>query len=369
MFQKVNEWLTDRTERFTHGGNAASGGAYYASSEAEQAYGGAPQAQPAQEERFAADANDPYGGRVPYRSQRDMQAEAEMQRQQMEEQARRQQAAAQQRQMQQFGRPQGQAAPQTAPQQQANNVLPFPGLIRGPEGNLYAHVEYVVLLRNRNECTKVIEYIKSNASVFLNMEFIANDSERQRCVDMLSGAAYTLGCRLNKISQRGIYLISSPSVYVVVDPAMQKYTAAEAQGYRRADYGTGYAAYGAGAPGYGYAQQQGYAAAPQAPQYAAQPNAGYAAAPQAQYGAPGYGYAQQPNTGYAAVPQAPQYAAQPNADYAATPQYAAQPDAGFAADADTGAYQAQPVEPRPRHAAYDAQGAYWKGYETAAAAN
>ena len=62
------------------------------------------------------------------------------------------------------------------------------------------------------------------------MEFIASDSERQRCVDMLSGAAYTLGCALNKISPRGIYLISSPSVRVVLDPAMQKFTAApEAQ--------------------------------------------------------------------------------------------------------------------------------------------
>ena len=74
------------------------------------------------------------------------------------------------------------------------------------------------------------------------MEFIASDSERQRCVDMLSGAAYTLGCALNKISPRGIYLISSPSVRVVLDPAMQKFTSApEAQGYARQHYeGDGY---------------------------------------------------------------------------------------------------------------------------------
>ena len=59
---------------------------------------------------------------------------------------------------------------------------------------------------------------------------------------MLSGAAYTLGCALNKISPRGIYLISSPSVRVVLDPAMQKFTAApEAQGYARQHYeGDGY---------------------------------------------------------------------------------------------------------------------------------
>jgi len=402
MFQKVNEWLTERGERLVHGGNAnpAPTGAYYASPEAEQAYGGmrasvnGEAADAEAEDRHAAEANDPYGGRVPYRSQRDMQAEAEMQRRQMEEQARRQQAAAaQQRQMQQFSRPQAQA--QTAPQQPAN-VVPFPGMIRGPEGNLYAHVEYVVLLRNRNECTKVIEYIKSNASVFLNMEFIANDSERQRCVDMLSGAAYTLGCRLSKISQRGIYLISSPSVYVVVDPAMQKYTAAEVQGYRRAEYG----AYGAGAQGYGYAaQQQSYGVGAQAPQYGARPGygaqqqgystqqqgygtqpQGYGTQPQG-YGAQPQGYGTQPQgygaqqQGYGTQPQG--YGSQPNAGYAA------RQGTGFTAEADTGVYQAQRTAPQaaggyeenpsdtaaeaqPRRSAFTPQGAFWKGYENVA---
>lgn len=112
-------------------------------------------------------------------------------------------------------------------------------------------MEYVVLLRSRNECKDVIGYIKTNASVFLNMEFIASDSERQRCVDMLSGAAYTLGCALNKISPRGIYLISAPTVKVVLDPAMQKAAAApEAQGYARQRYEQeGYSA------GYTQAQQ------------------------------------------------------------------------------------------------------------------
>ena len=68
---------------------------------------------------------------------------------------------------------------------------------------------------------------------------------------MLSGAAYTLGCALNKISPRGIYLISAPTVKVVLDPAMQKAAAApEAQGYARQRYEQeGYSA------GYTQAQQ------------------------------------------------------------------------------------------------------------------
>ena len=37
---------------------------------------------------------------------------------------------------------------------------------RAADGSVYAHVEYIVLLRSRNECKDVIAYIKSNASVF-----------------------------------------------------------------------------------------------------------------------------------------------------------------------------------------------------------
>jgi FtsZ-interacting cell division protein YlmF len=168
-----------------------------------------------------------YGGRVPYRSREDLEREAQMQQQQQHQQAAQQQQQYQQ--PMQAARQQPAPAQQQAYQQNSGNVVQFPGMQQSNDGSVYAHVEYVVLLRSRQECKDVIAYIKSNASVFLNMEFIASDSERQRCVDMLSGAAYTLGCALNKISPRGIYLISSPSVRVVLDSAMQKFTAAPDQ--------------------------------------------------------------------------------------------------------------------------------------------
>ncbi len=362
VFQKFNGWLNDRGGKSARGGTAAGipGGAYYASQEAEQAYGG--MRKPVQEtptmaesmaagsmtgrsqpvDRFSADQTDKYAGRVPYRSQKDMQAESDAQRQQAEEQQRRQQAAFSQQKAQQFGRPTAQSAQGAPGYSQPSNVVPFPGMVRGPEGNYYAHVEYVVLLRSRNECTKVIEFIKSNASVFLNMEFIANDSERQRCVDMLSGAAYTLGCDLNKISQRGIYLISSPSVRVVIDPALQKYASApEAQGYVRPEYASP-ATYGA---------QAGYAAAPR-PAYGAQQ-------PMAQpMGQRAAAYTGAQAVGYGGAATGP-YAAQPGAG-TRTPAYGtAQPNAYTAAQsaayggAATGPYAAQ--QPAgPRTAAYGA---------------
>ena len=231
IFRKLGDWLTEKSDRFIRG--AENEGGYYATQEAQQAYAG--MADEEMEEESVREPLDPfgrgdgeYGGRVPYRSRYDLEREAQQPVQQP-------QTAPQQ--VQQQMQPQPMQQPQAQPQQvyqQPSNVVQFPGMQHSADGSTYAHVEYVVLLRSRNECKDVIAYIKSNASVFLNMEFIASDSERQRCVDMLSGAAYTLGCALNKISPRGIYLISSPSVRVVLDPAMQKFTAApEAQGFHQ----------------------------------------------------------------------------------------------------------------------------------------
>lgn len=275
IFRRIGDWLTEKSERFIRGESDGTGG-YYGSPEAEQAYSGMGMGQePVQDGMEGEEAPrrqplDPfghgegeYGGRVPYRSRYDLEREREAQQAAAQPQMPPQQQVPVQPafgQQQGYAQPQGYArqqgysqqqmgydrAPQQSQQQgygqQMSNVVPFPGMQRAADGSVYAHVEYIVLLRSRNECKDVIAYIKTNASVFLNMEFIASDSERQRCVDMLSGAAYTLGCALNKISPRGIYLISSPSVRVVLDPAMQKFTAApEAQGYARQHYeGDGY---------------------------------------------------------------------------------------------------------------------------------
>ena len=231
VLQRVTGWLSGKGS-----GNAqtAYGGAkphgYYGSPEAEDAYGSMYAARSAPEESYqqeaapAADRTagaDPYDGRVPYRSQRDLYAAQEEYPQQMQPDMRHRRTDVQQ---------------SFYPQQDAyqppqdENVVNFPG----QQVSTPSHVEYVILLRSRNECTKVIEYIKTNASVFLNMEYIANEGERQRCVDMLSGAAYTLGCQLHKISNRGIYLIASPYVRVMIDPAMKRFNAtAESQPFLR----------------------------------------------------------------------------------------------------------------------------------------
>lgn len=291
IFQKVSGWLNDKSDRFIRGGADQNG--YYAGQEARGAYANrAEEEEPAQEPGEATgrrEAIDPfgrgegeYGGRVPYRSKYDLEMEAYQQQQAAYQQQQQQQAAERREnaapQAQAQSAPMQQPQPSRQPQQPnyaqgyapVNNVVMFPGMQRDANGLTYTHVEYVVLLRSRNECKDVIGYIKTNASVFLNMEFIASDSERQRCVDMLSGAAYTLGCALNKISPRGIYLISAPTVKVILDPSIQNASSPQdGQGYANRRYSR--------QEGYGYAQaaqtaQSGYAQAGQAQPAATEAN-------------------------------------------------------------------------------------------------
>jgi len=225
FFQKIGNWVRETSDRFIRG--------------EEDEFEQEEVTEEPEQEASVREPIDPfnrgegeYGGRTPYRSKADLEREAQQQAaQQQNYQQQPQQGYQQQNYQQQNYQQQPQQGYQQQNYQQQNyqqqgNVVQFPGMQQSMDGSVYAHVEYVVLLRSRQECKDVIAYIKSNASVFLNMEFIASDSERQRCVDMLSGAAYTLGCALNKISPRGIYLISSPSVRVVLDSAMQKFTAA-----------------------------------------------------------------------------------------------------------------------------------------------
>ena len=232
---RVTGWLSGKGANNAQAGYGAyRSRGYYGSSQAEDAYGAMSpdrfipdpshndhQASEPLSDRYSND-QDPYNGRVPYRSEQESYAS----RNDMPRNA--------QSTVPNTYAQQGYQQPEQTQYRQTGNVVDFPGQQEAAP----VHVEYVILLRSRNECTKVIEYIKTNASVFLNMEYIANESERQRCVDMLSGAAYTLGCRLHKISNRGIYLIASPYVRVMIDPAMKRFSSvSESQSYMQQQTG------------------------------------------------------------------------------------------------------------------------------------
>lgn len=87
------------------------------------------------------------------------------------------------------------------------------------DGNrAYVHVERITQLVSFQACYRIIEFMKNGESVIVNTESIANEAEVIRCIDMLSGAAYTLGCSITKITNiKRAYLISPPTVQVLAD--------------------------------------------------------------------------------------------------------------------------------------------------------
>ena len=107
---------------------------------------------------------------------------------------------------------------QPAPQQQVpDNISFMPG--HYVDGNrAYVHVERITQLVSFQACYRIIEFMKNGESVIVNTESIANEAEVIRCIDMLSGAAYTLGCSITKITNiKRAYLISPPTVQVLAD--------------------------------------------------------------------------------------------------------------------------------------------------------
>lgn len=173
----------------------------------------------------------------------------------------------------------GSFARQTQPQQKTarpaapnmEKVVPFPGVMSDASGNPYVHELQILQLRDRDECRAIIEHLKNNCTVALNMDNIANDTEKQRCVDMLSGAAYTLNCNISRISTRGVYLITPESVRVQQDEATRRLNGAARQPGQRPSRAHSYAASRGGQGQEGYETQEGgYAAYPPQGGYAPQ---------------------------------------------------------------------------------------------------
>lgn len=167
---------------------------------------------------------------------------------------------------------------QTQPQQRqsraaahsAEKVVPFPGMVSDRAGNAYAHEAQIVQLRDRDECRAIIEHLKNNCTVALNMDNIASDTEKQRCVDMLSGAAYTLSCNICRISTRGVYLITPAAVRVTQDDATRRLNGLNRPAAQKPGRAHSYAAANRGGQNPGEAfetQESGYAQYPPQAEY------------------------------------------------------------------------------------------------------
>ena len=86
-----------------------------------------------------------------------------------------------------------QPAPQApyAPPQQAENVVPFPGVQQQPES---AGVDaYVINVFNINTCRQAMSCLRKGQCTLIVMDQLIDKAEIHRYVDMLTGACYALG--------------------------------------------------------------------------------------------------------------------------------------------------------------------------------
>lgn len=109
--------------------------------------------------------------------------------------------------------------------QQPDNISYMPGNFIGPDGRGYRHVERIAQLVSVSACFRIIEFMRNRESVIVNTESIASEADVQRCLDMLAGAAFTLGCSLTKITQvKRAYLIAPETVLVMQDTALSRWS-------------------------------------------------------------------------------------------------------------------------------------------------
>lgn len=116
-----------------------------------------------------------------------------------------------------------------------------------PDGSRARHLERVLQLTDLAGCVRVMEFMRNTESVIVNTEAIASEAEVQRVVDILSGAAFTLGYSLTKITMtRRAYLLAPACVCVMQDDRMnrpaayEQQPAAESQAYTYRPTGTDY---------------------------------------------------------------------------------------------------------------------------------
>ena len=128
----------------------------------------------------------------------------------------------------------------------ADNIVPFPSLFVGDDGRTYAHVERVAQVLSPSACFRVMEFMRNGESVIINSESIGNEAEVQRCLDMISGAAFTLGCSMTRLTQGNrAWLVAPGSVLVMQDAAVSHWgdrggARPEQMEQSRASYGSTY---------------------------------------------------------------------------------------------------------------------------------
>ncbi|MCR4882588.1 MAG: cell division protein SepF [Clostridiales bacterium] len=91
----------------------------------------------------------------------------------------------------------------------------MPGQFVHEDGVAYTHVERLAQPLSSSSCFRLIDFMRNGESIIVNTELIQDERENSHCLDLLYGAAFTMGYTFTKISRLRIYLISPANICVL----------------------------------------------------------------------------------------------------------------------------------------------------------
>lgn len=91
----------------------------------------------------------------------------------------------------------------------------MPGQFVHEDGIAYTHVERLAQPLSSSSCFRLIDFMRNGESIIVNTELIQDERENSHCLDLLYGAAFTMGYTFTKISRMRIYLISPANICVL----------------------------------------------------------------------------------------------------------------------------------------------------------
>ena len=111
---------------------------------------------------------------------------------------------------------QSQQAPQPAQPQPPvpDNISYMPGGIIGKDGREYLHTIRVAQITGVPDCYVLMQSMRNNETVVVNLDMVPDAAEIDRCLDLLFGASYALQCQFHHVSARNIYMLTPATVQV-----------------------------------------------------------------------------------------------------------------------------------------------------------
>ena len=95
-----------------------------------------------------------------------------------------------------------------------DNISYMPGAIVGKDGREYLHTIRVAQIAGVPDCYLLMQSMRNNETVVVNLDMVPDAMEIDRCLDLLFGASYALQCQFHHVSTRNIYLLTPATVQV-----------------------------------------------------------------------------------------------------------------------------------------------------------